>query len=527
MSDNIPRRDSNADYIGRQGHRQVEGWLDEHGFLPSRIDPDRGEDILVRVYREGRASGLNCYIQVKSTDDLSKYRLTNGTISYPIETKDLRHWCSSMVPIFLIVWDTTQQTGRWLEISRALLSRIDDDTPKWLEQKTLQLRLPPENQTDAAGIQKMRLCLLEHYRPIWEKETITAEVSFEFPDTPEGQRVQANMERWRNCGDAVEVPLKYLKRFHVSENAERWFGQPTWGEQGSIRLHQQPSKEEIRFQLRCLSSTGRQRAQTIVALRFIKHGEIEMTLSNAHHPSPFLCEFVVRKERGGTGFALNITTRGIQARPQEVRQALPFFTALAESGTIQISALDLENWGPLTAQVDKDEFDDFGDEFADLIDKLCTIEAKTGANFTLSQYELSRDDWRDIFELYEIVTSGLTTDNGSQIKLTMRGPKDPKANLEIVEALLKETDPPTPFKFDVSQKKAGYEILGQQIDMGEMHQHWEGNLSPSTLNYLRQLRRKPQQLRLLESLSLVVDNFRVVFEYPNWGPDTPLALPDK
>jgi len=34
----IPKRDAEQERIGREGHRQVERWLDQNGFIPSRTD---------------------------------------------------------------------------------------------------------------------------------------------------------------------------------------------------------------------------------------------------------------------------------------------------------------------------------------------------------------------------------------------------------------------------------------------------------------------------------------------------------
>jgi hypothetical protein len=78
---------------------QIKEFLEFHNFITGDIKPDLGEDILVRIYDNGVSTGLSFYLQMKSTDNINKFILKTGDISYPLETKDLVHWRAQAVTV--------------------------------------------------------------------------------------------------------------------------------------------------------------------------------------------------------------------------------------------------------------------------------------------------------------------------------------------------------------------------------------------------------------------------------------------
>jgi hypothetical protein len=75
----------------------------QHGWLCDELD-DFGEDLLVRIYADGRSTGVTCLVQLKSTRALSGHSIVRNAVGYPMPTKDLLHWEDSVPPIVLVLW---------------------------------------------------------------------------------------------------------------------------------------------------------------------------------------------------------------------------------------------------------------------------------------------------------------------------------------------------------------------------------------------------------------------------------------
>ena len=520
MSEMIPRRDSDSEYIGRQGHRQVDGWLDAHGFIPSRIEPDKGEDVLVRAYRDGVWTGISFYIQVKSTDDIDSYRLADGQVSYPIETKALRHWRASKAPVFLIVWDINQRSGYWVEVSRGSTAVDLKDDGSWLEQGTINIRLPLENRTDEAGAKAIYECLLRHFGPLWQKEPVTIWLKCQFPTTtPEGREAQERMLRWHERGDPVEISGKFITEFKVSENMERLFGPVEFNDQGVVMIGPQLSKREVEVQLQVFSPQGRQRATLRTSLKVVKKGEKEMTLANGHAPTPLSCRLVFGQHAEGIRFNVDISTEGVRTNVRDARGAVPFLQALSKAGSLKITVLSGDN--PLTFETSIAEggFPDFGGDYEMWLSWLCFIQEQTGQPIEMTSYILTPGDVRDISELHQILSTGTVTEAAPAATITLGEPTSEDAAAILVDVVLRHNEESEVHQMTAASSESSTTVLGQEFALGPMRQHIEGRVSSETLQRLRELRADPEKLKALDSLPLALEDYRSVSEFPRWQPE--------
>jgi uncharacterized protein DUF4365 len=86
--------------------------LVQFGWIP--VSPeDLGEDFIVHVYYERKATGVSFYVQEKSVTNLQN-RQKGDFLPYTFEVKDLKHWENFAQPIILVVWDIMLRAGRWL-----------------------------------------------------------------------------------------------------------------------------------------------------------------------------------------------------------------------------------------------------------------------------------------------------------------------------------------------------------------------------------------------------------------------------
>ena len=104
---------------------QLDECLVRYGWLPNPITRDLGEDIIVQIYDERRWSGLSFYIQLKGTDDISKYALkTRDCVSYDIEVDKILRWDGASLPVIFMVWDIEQRIGVWSLINQVIRTLI-------------------------------------------------------------------------------------------------------------------------------------------------------------------------------------------------------------------------------------------------------------------------------------------------------------------------------------------------------------------------------------------------------------------
>mgnify|MGYP001493751819 FL=1 len=85
------RRDSSQDKQERVSRKQFGEYLEQNEWITADIVPDKGEDILVRIYDNGKSTGLSLYIQLKSVLIVENLKLKSGVVSYSFEVADLEH----------------------------------------------------------------------------------------------------------------------------------------------------------------------------------------------------------------------------------------------------------------------------------------------------------------------------------------------------------------------------------------------------------------------------------------------------
>jgi len=90
---------------------QLSERLIEFGWLPNSTTLDLGEDFIVQIYLDSKATGVSFQIQEKSITNLNKRRSRKGdSLIYPFPVKDLKHWEGfDLSIVVLIVWDVNRR----------------------------------------------------------------------------------------------------------------------------------------------------------------------------------------------------------------------------------------------------------------------------------------------------------------------------------------------------------------------------------------------------------------------------------
>ncbi len=221
--------------------KQLAEFLETHGFVTADVNPDLGEDLLVRIYDQGVSTGLSFYVQLKSVDDIDKHILKTGEISFSLEVKDLQHWAAQAVAVVLVIWDVKRKQGWWIWINEAI-KPLQARGDAWKRNATARVRVPKDNQLDEAALHHIRLVLANlYYSVIAKDKEVTVQAKFSFPPTPEGRAKLEEFKRHIAAGDEVELDGKYIEAFDFPDWWQRLYGQLS---PGAMHLKIAPARSD-------------------------------------------------------------------------------------------------------------------------------------------------------------------------------------------------------------------------------------------------------------------------------------------
>lgn len=110
---------------------------------------DYGLDYWVEVFTNGNPSGDTFRVQLKGTDDLRRYSSkTKSLYFYDLPVERLRDWYSNILPVYFVLWDTTNRRGYWVHIQAIISACLETDSD-WLKQQKKgqkrRIQIPPNN----------------------------------------------------------------------------------------------------------------------------------------------------------------------------------------------------------------------------------------------------------------------------------------------------------------------------------------------------------------------------------------------
>lgn len=139
----------------------VEGVITRAGHAPERILQDYGEDLLVQTSHAGRMDSSRLWFQVKGTDDIARYRLKSGGMSFSVGYDTAARWVRSSDLVALVLWDTTAETG-WFALPENQVDGWEDlDSLR----QTTTLRFAENDRFDHAAVDRLAWeSRINHYR---------------------------------------------------------------------------------------------------------------------------------------------------------------------------------------------------------------------------------------------------------------------------------------------------------------------------------------------------------------------------
>lgn len=195
-------------------------------WIVSGVDPDLGEDLLVRIYDDGGSTGLSFYVQLKSTTNLDALvpKRRKDSVAYTFEVKDLLHWEGSNPPVVLVVWDVKTMAGVWQDVPE-VLKALDKRDKTWRTRKSARVLLSMKHTTDQKGQNALRSAVAHHTLPMLARgKDVLVTPSFSFPKTPAGKAAFSALQQTIDEGGTVPIGKEYLTGIRMSDWWERACG---------------------------------------------------------------------------------------------------------------------------------------------------------------------------------------------------------------------------------------------------------------------------------------------------------------
>lgn len=457
-----------------RSRHQLADRLTEFGWVPV-VPEDLGEDFIVHIYHEGRATGVNFFVQLKSVTNLNERRKGNH-LRYSFEVKDLLHWEQFTLPVVLIVWDVKLREGRWHLIDDTI-KQLDQKHPNWRQQKTKTVQIPWQNNFLEDSLISLRHRIGETFFPqIFKDKSFEFNGTVSFSNTEDGKKELQAFENAIKDGDSGS----WDAQLEIPKELVPWLGGPKIK---NAKLFREPLTTEKRFSANIVAYDLSNHATSLnIELQIVKIGTESVALSNYHQNSFLHFLLVITSEKAAPKFNVSINDKAkyLGQNSFDSREVFRFLSALSTKGRLHVE-LHTKNSFSFSAKVAENSKLPFlpQKEFIILLDQLCTIENRFLSPIKIPINGFTKQEFQDIHELFEIVQFG---------KSVIKN-KDVTINLELLDSLK------TIFKaynntseefirLKIERSDISYELLGKKFQLGRMIEFVVGEPVVPTKNTL-------------------------------------------
>jgi len=443
--------------------------LDEFGWVASRPDEDLGEDFIVHIYFEGRATGVTFHAQLKSVTNLEERRQGDDLVYDEVKVKDLKHWEDFSLPVVLVVWDVEQREGRWALVDD-VIADLDERRPQWRENKSkTRVRIPWGNGTDEVGLNRLQRSINQKLFPLLLYKEHFKNVTVDM--------------------DKVEESLRSTFRAHTDK---------------SVKLSSTTALEIYTAYLDITTAQNEQFFLPPVEFVVVETTDKSLQFSNAHKDSPLNIIVTVQNENSKGETYLSIRLNHVGRTSRETYDTKQFLSAMANGGTLNFRPL----YGKASILDKTISFNhlekSFDRKFLQYFDKIVIIQNALGQLIRVPEGDLTIDNIRAIDKLSQIVERGIATIR--QAKAT--GDFDKKALKIMLDVLRQDKS----IHLTISSPESFVELFGQEIPTGRMARHITGRLALSTKN----LEDAVKTLKPGETLSVQFQDPEIIEIFPDW-----------
>lgn len=468
------------------------------GWPCDRLGRDLGEDLHVRIYDDGQSTGLDFYVQLKSSANAEVLRRKKSpALAYRLETKDLEHWEKQVTLVVLVVWDVEKREGWWRPVPE-MIAELDKAGKRWRKKKTATVTVPLANSTSTEGMAALRWLVADHCLPVVPKKDMR--FSMAFAKTDQGQEALRTVERALDIGESITLERDFIPKVEFPSWFHRTYGPSGPGDLVKIEIRPTLSKKTRRLRIEIESSEG-PAAFSYVELRPTVWGRQRRVLTNEHQKLPLVFSFALDAARSRFEFR----RAGLGSTVYEARDAAAFMLAAATGDSV-IRVIDLEDGATIVRleaaranlNYDLSEMR----RWRDLLDKLCFIQQRIVGGGTISSDALRNiraSDVEPIESLFQILREG---------------------KVERVQSLSYEiapSDGPLPdvaCSVDIGSSDVRCHVLDLDIPLGPVR----GSVVESDRYMIAVRAAQAKAKKTRKTVRGQVENLRVIEEYLDWLP---------
>jgi hypothetical protein len=293
----------------------------ERGWTVSGIDVDTGEDLIVKVFDDGRPSSLQFLVQLKSATDAT-IQADALAVKQRIAVSDLTDWEGMHPPVALVVWNVSTHRGFWQTASN-LLVELDRTQEGWRTQQTVTLTIPVSNPCDPSGLDELRKAIAEQLVPVHAPDRVVElRLEFDFDRRPHGGEAKEKWHQFLRVGGETKVEKQYVKKLGYPKWYHRLFGgAPTIPEGIVVKSPDEGKRISLRVEVRTDSGVVALPRTELVMRR---QGSEEALFFSALESDPIEFSLVARTD----STEITFRRRSFGATFAELRQVLAFLLAL-------------------------------------------------------------------------------------------------------------------------------------------------------------------------------------------------------
>ncbi|MFO0759008.1 MAG: DUF4365 domain-containing protein [Byssovorax sp.] len=377
----------------------------ELGWPCDRLGRDLGEDLQVRIYDEGRTTGLSFLVQLKSAADAERLRRKKSpALGYRLETKDLLHWEVSATLVVLMVWDVEKREGWWRAVPE-IVGELDGAGKEWRKKKTATVTVPLANTTDAEGMKQLRWVVADHALPVVPKQDNA--FSIDFADSDQGVEARRALERALDLGEPIIFEQGLIPTIKFPSWHRRIYGSAGHGELVKLEIRPSPDKTPKAVRIEIESPEG-PASFPYVELRRTVQGRKRLVLTNEHQKLPLVFSFEFESER----MKFSFRQVGVGNTPYEARDVAAFMLAGTAPGSM-LRVINLEDGKALTSPMSSRSRINYDPaamrRWRDVLDKICFIQQRAighGAVSPEALHNVTNADVDDIECVFHIFREG-------------------------------------------------------------------------------------------------------------------------
>lgn len=450
----------NQEEISRNQFKQL---ISKMGWMTSDIKPDIGEDILIRICRDGIPTGVSFQVQLKSVENIERKLLKDyKTISYRFETDSLQHWDVQLIPVYIVIWDITKNTG-WHILVKDVIKALNNKSQNWSSQETIAVHIPINNQTNENGLNFIQSFLIKELGPIILKDKeLVINIQLSFPQDEEGKVKYQEFKQFINSGNPVWLDGKYIEKWEVPDAWKRVYGElnltPMF-----FQLGPGESKKKLPVQIELSSPKYGSEKIDYVEIYIIKHGQEEFTLSNEKQLIPYKIQLVVNIVKHSIVFTLTIDYSMLDGI--EAKKAIHIKKILSNGGIITYKMLD--NNSEVKIPFNGVPSASPNDMFVNFVNNIFKIQSATNIKLFLREDGVFiQEDYENAKEMVSILETGIYKNYDLSFTLELR-----RLGIQQVLDTRRKSER---LSFKSVTHESYLEILGTRFELGPRVQYIKG-----------------------------------------------------